>query len=276
MSKFKIILIDVGWGDSIFLESTDDAGQTVYALIDSNDTVYDRASFIFLKKYFERKNIVIPRDKPVFDFVLLTHAHADHAQGLKNIIKEYGTKNFWYPKSLNWKSFSTLIDYANRSPNVVHHQAIDSSKINMAFGDVPFKVLWPPYDKMDPENENNNSVVLLFTHGNQDFILSGDAEEEVWNQISGNIPLTTKYFKVPHHGSVNGTFGPQKQTPWLDHCPANSLLAISSHIRPFGHPDQKVVDAFTHKNFHYLRTDENYHIEVISENNNIETKYSHI
>ena len=274
MSKFKIILIDVGWGDSILLESTDTSGQIKYGLVDSNDTVYNRSSFIFLKKYFERKNIDIPQDKPVFDFVLLSHAHADHAQGLKTIIKEFGTENFWYPKSLSWKSFSTLIDYANKSSNVAHHQAIDASKIDIVFGDVSVKVLWPLYNHIDA-NENNNSVVVSFDHGNRAFVLTGDAEEEVWEQIAASIPATTRYFKVPHHGSVNGTFGPGQSTPWLDSCPAGALLAISSHIKPFGHPDPAVVGEFRARNFEFLRTDENYHIEISSENGQVDIRYSH-
>ena len=36
------------------------------------------------------KNIL----KPIFDFVMLSHAHADHAQGLKSLMRSFGTKNF--------------------------------------------------------------------------------------------------------------------------------------------------------------------------------------
>ena len=37
MSELAVTLIDVGWGDSILLESTDAAGVTRFALVDCND-----------------------------------------------------------------------------------------------------------------------------------------------------------------------------------------------------------------------------------------------
>ncbi|MDX1686035.1 MAG: hypothetical protein R3275_12425, partial [Saprospiraceae bacterium] len=70
MSQLKIILIDVAWGDSIFLETIDDNGQENYALIDSNDTVNYKSSFIFLKRYFQKKFGVSSIDKPLFDWVI--------------------------------------------------------------------------------------------------------------------------------------------------------------------------------------------------------------
>ena len=41
MSKLNVTIIDVGWGDSIFLESTDGNGDPIYALVDSNDEVIE-------------------------------------------------------------------------------------------------------------------------------------------------------------------------------------------------------------------------------------------
>ena len=57
MSSLSVTLIDVVWGDSILIESQDDSGQSYYALIDSNDTTYLRSSYIFLKRFFEKKKI---------------------------------------------------------------------------------------------------------------------------------------------------------------------------------------------------------------------------
>ena len=51
MSQLKIILIDVAWGDSIFLEAIDNRGNESYALIDSNDSTSYKSTLIFLKKY---------------------------------------------------------------------------------------------------------------------------------------------------------------------------------------------------------------------------------
>lgn len=275
MSNLKVVLIDVGWGDSIFLEYTDDQDNSIYGLIDSNDTANLKSSFIFLKRYFQKKNITLPDDKPLFDFILLSHAHTDHWQGLKNIMIEFGTKFFGYPKSSELGSCAELIRYANRSRNVVNHESLNSGKILNPFGAVTMKLLWPPYGVIDHDDENNNSIVLHLEHGVNSIILSGDAEEKVWNQIANMIPQTTKFFKVPHHGSVNGTFGPNNTTPWLNHCPQTAVLGMSAHITPHGHPDREVIDILDQNNFTYFRTDVHYHIIVESDGNNIQVRYTH-
>src|SRR5882672_4263772 len=97
MAVLRTTLIDVGWGDSLLLESEEDNGEPHYALIDSNDTSTLRSSNIFLRRFFERKNRSFPTSTPVFDWVLLTHAHADHGQGLKRILSDFGTWRLWYP-----------------------------------------------------------------------------------------------------------------------------------------------------------------------------------
>ena len=51
MSYLKVTLIDVGWGDSIFIESVNHDNKPRYALIDSNDDGAYQPSIIFLKKY---------------------------------------------------------------------------------------------------------------------------------------------------------------------------------------------------------------------------------
>lgn len=276
MSQLSITLIDVGWGDSIFIDSIDSNNNRSFALIDSNDTVYYRSSFIFIKRFFEK---VLPDThipKPAFRFVILSHAHADHGQGLKSIIREFGTQYFWYPKSLNLSALKELINYANRSTTISHHQSIDQTKAIPDLGDVIIKVLWPPYNVIDNHNENNNSIVLTLTLGNVSFVLTGDAEADVWSQISNKIPSNTRLFKVPHHGSVNGTFDNRNQSPWLNNCPSNSVLAISAHNRPFGHPDQEVVNLLNNQPRKYFRTDEHYHLTFTTDGNDIQVKYSHI
>ncbi|MDO8588442.1 MAG: hypothetical protein Q7T82_15550 [Armatimonadota bacterium] len=274
MSVLRVTLIDVGWGDSLLVESETQAGDALYGLVDCNDTTTLQSSYIFLKRFFEKKKVDIAARKPVFEFVLLSHAHADHGQGLHNIIKQFGTKQLWYSKSNSSGVLANLIRYANNSSNVQHHQAVDSTKVLPNFGDAAMEVFWPPYGLID-ENENNNSVVLSLTLGQVSLLLTGDAEGPVWERIAGSIPQNTHFFKVPHHGSVNGTFATGHTTPWLDHCPVFALLGISSHVRPFSHPHREVVQAITARGFTPYRTDEHYHITVCTDGAGVNLKYSH-
>jgi competence protein ComEC len=268
-------LINVGWGDSIFLETIDANGQSHFGLIDSNDTTYLRSSFIYLKRYFEKKDINISKRFPLFDFVILSHAHADHGQGLKALFRAFGTNYFWYPKTIDWSSLIELIRYSNRSRTVLHHQAIDSSKVMPKFGNIDMQVLWPHYNRIDKNNENNNSIVLKLTYNEVAFIFTGDAETDVWHIISNQINNDTKFFKIPHHGSENGSITRSGGTPWLDVCPNEAILGISSHVKPFHHPDHNVIAVLNSRNRKYLRTDEHYDITISTDGHDVKLKYSH-
>ena len=275
MSKLTVTLIDVGWGDSILLESETDDGEIHYGLIDSNDTNYLRSSYTFLRRHFEKKGIQIPDDKPVFDFIVLTHAHTDHGQGLKLLMQYFGTQHFWYPQSLTWASLSSLINFANRSSNVQVHQSIDRTKVLPSFGDVQMKVLWPKRGYRDQHNENNNSIVLLVELGSEAFLLTGDAEEAVWHEIAVEIPSNVGFFKLPHHGSKNGAFMPDGSPAWLRQMPNHTKLGVSSHIRPFNHPSPETLTLLDGQARTLYRTDESYHLVFETDGASTAVRYHH-
>ncbi len=274
-NKLRLTIIDVGMGDSLFLESIDGRGTSHYALIDSNDSTYSRSSYIFLRRFFEKKQEKVPSSSALFYWVLMTHAHADHGAGLQRILKDFGTKYFWHSDSPNYPVLiAKLLDYARKSNQVANYEAIDTSAVLPRFGGATMEVLWPEPGVLD-KNENNNSVVLAITRGQVTFVLTGDAEADiVWTRISSKIPKTTKFFKVPHHGATNGTFTNANATPWLAVLPKKALLGISSHILPYSHPDRKVVNALSGRTLY--RTDLHYHICVETDGVDVEVSYSHV
>lgn len=275
MRRLRVTLLDVGAGDSLFLESVDRHGTPFYALIDSNDTVESRSSQIFLRRFFER--LPAPPASPHFEWVLLTHAHTDHSSGLKRILKGFGTKRFWYSRTnTSAAQYPNLIQFVNTSPQVHAVDLVDSSKVLPQFGDAQMSVMWPPPNTVSA-NENDNSVVLALTLGQVTFVLTGDSEvDAVWSTLSSSLPSTTRVFKVPHHGAVNGTFDSYGNTPWRNALTPGAHVAISCHKEPHQHPNATVVSALTNNVSRLFRTDLHQHISFETDGVDVRVQFSHV
>lgn len=284
MSHLRVTLIDVGWGDAILLEaSAADSSRPRFALIDSNDNAERDywPAYNFLRKHFGLRENEFAIDKPFFDFIMLTHDHSDHGSGLRRIMKDYGTRNFWYPRIRveNSVVVANLQAYANHASVNIPHQVVDSNTVMGRFGDVDMDVLWPLPDQIDP-NPNNNSIVLALTLAGRTILLTGDAEGKVWNNIGDNIPPATVAFKVPHHGSKNGTLM-NNNFPWVERFEALGIrphLGISCHPtfpNRFNFPHPEVLRRYEQGNFTYCRTDLHYHITFHLDEDGLDVQYSH-
>jgi len=282
MSELKVTLIDVGWGDSVLIESIDANNQSHYGLIDSNDTTYERSSLVFLKKFFKIKSSDLSAQRPVFDFVVMSHDHRDHGSGLKEVIKYFGTQSLWYPKvhEDEASTLGVLLYWARRygGSRVDVYRAIHDHYDAGCLGDAEIDILWPEEQGQISDDPNNNSIVMVLTLGQVSFVLTGDAEGEVWEKVVARVPPETHMFKVPHHGSVNGAVY-RGDYPWLDHMDQfarKPALAISSHEQRFGHPHKDVVDEIANRKYTCFRTDENYHLTFSTKGQKVEVKYSRV
>lgn len=277
MAKLIVIFIDVGWGDSIFIEYENAQGQKSYGLVDSNDSTESLSSYTFIKQHFEQKKVPY-RNTPAFHFILLTHWHSDHYSGIKRVIKKFGTHYFWYPKS--WSdTMAVLLKYANSNKaRIITHEAVNLDKTPLKFGgDVDLKFHWPPYTANGAydANPNNTSVVLELEYDGVRFMLTGDCQAENWGDIIQNTTKSKiKMFQAPHHGAKNGMFHSNK-TPWLDFIGKRTKIALSSHIHPHKHPNKKVIKELIKKKRTHFRTDEHYHLTFKIEDGKVSTKWSH-
>lgn len=284
MAKLDVTFIDVGWGDSILIEH-EDAGGTIHrALVDCNDNNRNNeslAAYHYVKQHLELQGVRYGGNVRTFDFVLLTHWHSDHYSGLKRMMRTFGARRFWYPKVAPNQAMPAPLYYANRwNSRVDMHESVDRDKILTAaerFGDVEIEFHWPPHTQVgpfDPDNKNNNSVVLDLKLDRVRFMLTGDCEARNWDDIVPTISNTgIKLFQVPHHGGQNGMFVGNR-TPWLDFLGSRTKIALSSHIQPHHHPHPRVVRELVNNNWRHYRTDEHYHVTFRTDGRRVQQKWA--
>ena len=178
----KVHYLDVGQGDSIFIELPNN--ETM--LIDAAESYQSENIINYLKNLNYQK----------IDYVIGTHPHTDHIGGLKDIINTFEIGKIYMPKVVSTtKTYESLL-MTIKDKNLIINTAkagtsiidTDALKINI----------------LAPNNEtytelNNYSVVTKITYGTTKFLFMGDAEKLSENEIKEDVSADVS--KIGHHGS---------------------------------------------------------------------------
>jgi competence protein ComEC len=132
------------------------------------------------------------------DFVLATHADADHIDGLNDILK-----NFYVRSALIARRPRDDPEYDKFAHTLTetgtYSETIDAGDL-IRFGDVEISVLWPPAG--GETSANDDSLVLRINFGERSILLTGDIEQAAERGlIASQQQLRADVVKVPHHGS---------------------------------------------------------------------------
>lgn len=166
-----------------------------------------------LIKYLKRNGI-----KKVY--LLLSHPHYDHADGLKKIIRDdYFTVLAFYcydPKTLEGglrnnkgsKAVRGDIDYLNRIISEAKNKKIPVKFLKhgdkVELGDIKFKVYRKQPSRVEDDDDNGwayvNDGSLCCYFYEWYYWTSGDGSERVWDFIK-ELGIKVKFFKIPHHGN---------------------------------------------------------------------------
>lgn len=181
----EVTFLAVGHGDAIVVSS---AGQ--HALIDGGGVPQGHdTGRRFVLPFLRQRRI----DR--LALTVLSHAHPDHALGLISTLAEVPTERLWLPADVGDGPLVQELLGAAGDAQVEEQEAGSAS---LQLGRARFDVLGPPRDRTWLDSENDRSLVLLVTHGDVTFLLTGDLEED------GEAPLDVgpvTVMKAPHHGS---------------------------------------------------------------------------
>ncbi|MEP6718330.1 MAG: ComEC/Rec2 family competence protein [bacterium] len=183
------------------------------------------------------------------DYLLATHADADHIDGLNDIARNFRVRAALVarnPKSdLEFTRFSETLS-AQRVPI-----QIISAGDQLRFGNVMVSVLWPKSaQSTELPSQNNDSIVLEVLLGRRSFLLTGDIEARAEETLTPfGETIRADVVKVPHHGSkTSSTRAFISATQ-----PSYAVISVGQNSI-FGHPNPEVVTRWEASGAQVLRT----------------------
>ena len=192
------------------------------------------------------------------DYVLATHADADHIDGLSDILKSFGARAALVGRvTPDDEDFARFASTA-RDADVPLQTVARGDRLR--FGAVEVDVLWPPPvgaasaegGARGAASPNDDSVVLRLRYGRRTFLLTGDIESRTERALmAGGEPLRADALKVAHHGSrTSSTEGFVEATR-----PAAAVVSVARDS-PYGHPHAEVVARWRDSGAQVLTTGE--------------------
>lgn len=233
--KLRVDFLDVGQGDAALVTTPD--GRTL--LVDGGGTTDLR------RENTDRRSIgeaVVSeylwwRGLDTVDYVLPTHADADHIDGLNDVLR-----NFTVNAALVARSPANDPEYAKFAQTLAAtntHLTTIQAGDRIRLGHVQIEVLRPPAATYANEpSRNNDSVVLRVGFGRHSLLLTGDIEKSGERAlVSAGRELRADVVKVPHHGSRSSS-----TLSFVTATAAKFAIVSVGQNSMFGHPHTEVVE----------------------------------
>lgn len=240
----RVTFLDVGQGDSILIETP----KGVNYLIDGGGYYNQRESQIS-----DRVLLPVLYSKNInhLNGVFISHTHADHQQGIEELVEK------GFPIDHLFMSIKGNNEKLMTQKNIPVTLLKKGSVIETEDG-VKLEVLSPSGEvkPIDEEDQNNHSLVIRLTYGENTLLLCGDIEKETEEKLikepGESQGIETQVLKIPHHGSLTSTTDDflKKTNPTV------AIISVGGN-NTFSHPRDEVIERLENHGIKILRTDIN-------------------
>lgn len=230
-STLQVTMLDVGQGDSIFMETKDG----VTFLIDGGSTDISSVGIYRILPFLKYSGV------KRLDYCFLTHLDADHISGVEELIRECSDEI--RIEHLVLANLSSRDDAYIEMVSLAEQQGIKVLYVErgsrLQSGDLILNCLHPSYD-FPSDDRNAASIVLEVLYKEFSMLLTGDVDEQGEKAILESLMLTRKQYdilKIAHHGSKYSTC-----KEWLKRInPKIGLISCGKENR-YGHPHVELIE----------------------------------
>ncbi len=246
-SNLTIVYLDVGQGDSTIIKMPN--GKAM--LIDGGEreqtqTILNMADELDIKK---------------FDVVVATHPHADHIGGLIGVFNGFPVGRVL--DSGQFHTTNTFEDYlaAIEENKIPTDTAREGDTIDLD-PSVELRVLNPPktlpFGSHDPDQFNNNSVVIKLTYGEFSAIFPGDIEQSAEKRLASS-DIDVDVLLASHHGSRNSS-----TDPYLMAASPEVVVIYAGADNNYGFPHKEALERISKFEPLLFRTDVDGNIKLVT------------
>ena len=218
-SGIRVRALDVGQGDAFLVEFD---GRTL--LVDGGPDP---------NRLLAELGASLPPWNRRIDVVALTHAHADHADGLIGVLERYEVGMAIEPVGLNPGAVATA--WADRIVRAHVPRRAVAAGMRIRVGDATLAVLAPDGDpRVDVP-----SLVLRLERGSFSMLFMGDATEQAQaDLLLSPGSLAARVYVPPHHGAASAY-----AVPLVDAIrPSAAVISVGAQNR-YGHPTPETLAA---------------------------------
>ncbi|MBR3848052.1 MAG: DNA internalization-related competence protein ComEC/Rec2 [Oscillospiraceae bacterium] len=175
------------------------------------------------------------------DALILTHGHADHANGAQYLIETIDTKTVYMPASdKNNATFIRVSGVQGENGTVFVEK-----DMTFALSDMEVSILTLPEGK----DENENGLVVIVRDGDYELLVTGDLPDKLERHILDRVPDCESYI-VGHHGSKTSS----SQALLNKALPELCLISVGEG-NSYGHPNEATLSRIEKLGSEVHRTD---------------------
>ncbi len=182
------------------------------------------------------------------DYFILTHPHADHIGGAKEVVEGLSIGKVVMPDiETDTATFENLLKAIDRKSIPIH---IAKAGETISLGNANIKILGPA-NKTD--DLNNMSIVFRLDYGKMSFMFTGDAETSSENDMLnkfGKNEFTADVIKIGHHGASTSS-----SVRFLNAVSPKYAVISCGKENSYGHPHTETIDTLNKLGIKYFRTD---------------------